>query len=413
MLSVFSQSSAQTPLSGTYTIDSATVTGGTNFQSFTDFADSLDAHGVSGAVTVNVVASSGPYNEQIDLPDASGASATNTITINGNGEKIWTDVNGAVITFDGGSYYTISNLAVEHQGTGSATRCIRFHSESDYNTIKGCDFTVTNYTGTSSSSAYIMFTASATGLSGGMHGSYNKIDGNDFSNGGNSDKGPYYGVAYYGGSTGVGVANEFTNNDVRDFYYYGLYSWYGEDLVVSNNKVHDNRSDAGTVCGIFVSGISTSTSGTSEVNNNELYNLSNKNAYNYVYGVYSTGCNGDVNPFEIKENDIHDCSTSGTYAYIYAIYKYQGTNGLIEGNEIYDNESEFGYLYGMYTYFVSDDIIGNAIYNNKQSGYQYGSLYGIFHYYSYGNVKNNVIVGNSALGYLYGYFQGYGINGDL
>ena len=400
-------------LSGTYTIDSATVTGGTNFQSFTDFSDSLDANGVSGAVTVNVVASSGPYNEQINLPEVSGASATNTITINGNGEKIWTENNEAVITFDGGSYYTISNLAIEHQGTANATRCIRFHSESNYNTIKGCDMTITKYTGSSSSSAYIMFTASATTRSAGLHGSYNKIDGNKFSGGGDASKGPYYGVAYYGGASGVGMQNEFINNDLQQYYYYGMYSWYGEDLKINDNKIHDARSDSRAACAVFVSGISTSTSGQCQVNDNEIYDNS---ASGNVWGIYSTGTNGSsTNVYEIVGNDIHDNTSTGTYRYFYGIYKNRGSNGLIKGNEIHANESSDGYLSGIYTYFTAatDLIDGNAIHGNTQDGYQWGSLYGIQYYYSYGTVINNVIVDNEALGYSYGFWQGYGINGDI
>ena len=47
-------------ISGNYTINSAVVTGGTNFQTFNDFSAAL-ACGVSGPVVATVVAGSGPY----------------------------------------------------------------------------------------------------------------------------------------------------------------------------------------------------------------------------------------------------------------------------------------------------------------------------------------------------------------
>ena len=42
-------------LSGTYTIDNGSATGGTNFANWTDFRSSIVTNGVNGAVIVNVV----------------------------------------------------------------------------------------------------------------------------------------------------------------------------------------------------------------------------------------------------------------------------------------------------------------------------------------------------------------------
>ena len=49
---------------GTYTINSAVVTGGTNFQSFSDAYYALRC-GIAGPVIFNVASGSGPYNEQL------------------------------------------------------------------------------------------------------------------------------------------------------------------------------------------------------------------------------------------------------------------------------------------------------------------------------------------------------------
>ncbi|MEK0439591.1 MAG: hypothetical protein RLZZ504_507, partial [Bacteroidota bacterium] len=79
---------ANAQLSGSYTINSASATSGTNFNNWYDLAASLTTNGVKGAVTVTV---------QTDITSASqpvfgaisGASSTNTITIDG-GSKIYT-----------------------------------------------------------------------------------------------------------------------------------------------------------------------------------------------------------------------------------------------------------------------------------------------------------------------------------
>jgi PKD repeat protein len=404
---------AMAQLNGTYTIDSATATGGTNFQSFVDLADSLKANGVSGPVTVNVVASSGPYKQEVVLPAASGTSATNTITINGNGEKVWTDQEGPVILIDSASYYTLSNLAVENQTTDDAARCIQLRGEANYNTIEDCDLTITKYTGKSSRSGYIFFSASTTNRSSGLHGSYNVIDGNTMSNGNNTGVGPYYGIAYYGGSSGVGIENEYTNNDVQDFFYYGLYSWYGEDMVISDNKVHDSRSDANDVCGIFVSGLSTSASGQCEINGNEVYDLENNVSWRRIFGIYSSGCNGGTsNPFEIVGNDIHDIEAL-TSSSIYGIYKAGGSNGLMQNNEIHNGVTESGTYYGIFGTSNSTDVTdGNAIYDNETTG-TWNSLYAIYHSNSGGIVRNNLIVGNETQSSIYGYYNSWNLPNDV
>ncbi|HMT30763.1 MAG TPA: right-handed parallel beta-helix repeat-containing protein, partial [Bacteroidia bacterium] len=51
------------PMSGAYTINSALPTGSGNFNTFNDAVDAMVCAGITGAVTFNVNASSGPYNE--------------------------------------------------------------------------------------------------------------------------------------------------------------------------------------------------------------------------------------------------------------------------------------------------------------------------------------------------------------
>ena len=88
-------------LNGNYTINSAIAKGGTNYQSFGAFATDINTNGVSGPVVVDVASGSGPYNEKVTF-SASG-TATNTITINGNGETI-ENSSRSVIHLNGADY---------------------------------------------------------------------------------------------------------------------------------------------------------------------------------------------------------------------------------------------------------------------------------------------------------------------
>jgi hypothetical protein len=59
-------------MTGNYTINSANPTAGTNLNNFTDFAEMINIGGVTGAVNIEVVAGSGPYEEQIELFEIEG-----------------------------------------------------------------------------------------------------------------------------------------------------------------------------------------------------------------------------------------------------------------------------------------------------------------------------------------------------
>jgi trimeric autotransporter adhesin len=60
-------------ISGTFTINSAAPTSGSNFQTFEDAVNAM-ACGIIGPVVFNVDPASGPYNEQITIPSINGAS---------------------------------------------------------------------------------------------------------------------------------------------------------------------------------------------------------------------------------------------------------------------------------------------------------------------------------------------------
>ncbi len=93
------------PLTGSYTINSNLATDGTNFNSFTDFANAINTYGLIGEVSVGVVTGSGPYTEQVLFGQFPNSSSENTLYINGNGETLqYLSTNSnerATLKFDG------------------------------------------------------------------------------------------------------------------------------------------------------------------------------------------------------------------------------------------------------------------------------------------------------------------------
>ena len=90
---------ACTPLAGNYTINKNAAASATNFTSFNTLAQLLNSCGISGPVTFTVAANSGPYTESLNLINVTGASATNTITFEGNGNTL-TSADAAVVKLD-------------------------------------------------------------------------------------------------------------------------------------------------------------------------------------------------------------------------------------------------------------------------------------------------------------------------
>ena len=424
---------AMAQLSGTYTVDASAASSLTtkNFQSFNDLADSLETFGVSGAVTVNVVASSGPYIEQVTFGVISGASSTNAITINGNGETI-SSSSTFVIELNGTDYLTFDNLHVIAAGTGSGTRNFWLHNGADYNTISNCDLEFSAYTSTSNSTGYIVFSTSATSHSSGSHGSFNTID-NNYMHGTSNSYGPYYGVDLYGNSGSGNQGNTITNNDIRDVYYYYTYMYYANDFQVDGNDFHHQRNGANYSYAIYTYYCDAVNRDVSFSNNN-MYSFTG----GYFYGTYVQYSDG-TSTYKIKQNgnsmysiaatsylygyrarysnhiemignSMNGC-TSGGYIY-YAIYDYRNNNAVITDNTITNNTAGTYFYYPSYHYYSNDVTYANNVLSGNSAGsYFYYALYYMY-YCNNVDIDNNEVSNNSASYYFYcSYnYQGSNIN---
>ncbi|MFT4523120.1 MAG: hypothetical protein ACI8ZN_002072, partial [Bacteroidia bacterium] len=396
---LFASSMAMAQISGNFTINKGAAASSTNFQSFAAFKTALGS-GVSDAVTVNVVKGSGPYTEKISFTAVSGASATNTITIIGNGEEITTSSSGYVIQFNGADYFTLDGLVIDHTGTGSGTRCVHFRSGADYNTVKNSELIISNYGSTSNSTAYVAFSNSNTSnTSTGEHGAHNLVDNNTM-HGGSSTKGPYYGIVDYRSDNGSLDNNQFTNNDIRDVYYYFTYFRYCNGVQVVGNNLHHNRSNSSYGYAFYGYYMGTSTVA-NRFDNNDIHDIDG----NYAYaGYFYRSAGTTANPTSMSGNKFHD--NSGLYCYGFRMY-YYCDNAEVNDNEIYNNSADYYMYYGVQTYYSTNVTMnGNSVHDNTAGYYMYYAFY--FYYCSDSEMLNNSFYNNAAgYGNLYCLYNGY------
>ncbi|SJZ49486.1 gliding motility-associated C-terminal domain-containing protein [Chitinophaga eiseniae] len=246
-----------TLVSGTFTINKGAPTGGTNFASFNDAYNYLKC-GISGPVIFNVVANSGPYTEQLLLKPVPGASATNTITFNGNGDTLkfaGTSANRGVIQLDNADYFTFNNLVIKATGTGSSGYGwgVFLTNDADFNTIKNSTILVDSTSTSSTAYAGIVISSSYTSptTSGDA-----KCDNNTFAS--NKIIGGYYGIVLTGSSTMANMSNKITNNTITEFYNSGVNASGSFNTLVENNIIsRPTRSTVSTFYGINFSNLNT------------------------------------------------------------------------------------------------------------------------------------------------------------
>ena len=155
---------------GTYTIGS----GGT-YANFTA-AFAAASCGVAGPVVFQVLPNSGPYNEQIEIQEIPGMSATNTITVKGNFNTLTNSVTtGArhTLFLNGADYLTFEDLTIEAAGTTNGWG-VRMNNNANNNTFKRC-IIKTSETSTSSLFAAFTLTTSATAATGSQTGTASNL----------------------------------------------------------------------------------------------------------------------------------------------------------------------------------------------------------------------------------------------
>ena len=376
---------AMAQLSGTYTINKGSSASTTNFTSFKSFATAA-ARGVTGPVTVNVVKGSGPYSEWVEFGNISGTSATKTITVNGNGNTITHAGSGSrspVITFNSTDYFTIDNLTVTNTGS-SYGRCVQIRGGSTYVTVSNCKLNMPNMRSTSTANCYVILgNGSNYSVYTYQDAASNCVIKNNVTSS-VRNYGPFWGIFASGNryTTVTNRFNTFDGNEVKDYYYYGIRTYYEKrGTRIINNLVHNSghtssRYKYGIYCYQYYS------NGEFNISNNKVFNIGGRTGSSYKYGIYFYGYRtAGTNPTLISNNVVDIGGSGGIYGiYAYTYYSNASVN-------IYHNT----------VVFLKDPGINNTSY-----------VYGIYAGYMNGNVKNNIIYANlnktgGALRTIYGF----------
>ena len=300
---------------GTFTINSALPTGGTNFISFNDAYNYIKC-GINAPVVFNVNAASGPYVEQLIMTPVPGASATNTVTFNGNGRTIsFTSTNTAeraVIKLDGADHIKFDNLVINATGTTTAQFGFGVHlvNDADSNAVTNSQINIQtsltslNYAGIVMSGG---LTATTTGNT--------LSDGNVFM--GNTITGGYYGFTCVGSTTAANRDNVFKNNIIEDPYFYGIYINGSFNTLIDSNVVRrPNRTTTSTFYGIYITSLSVNLN----ISRNSITNPygGNPTSTSTFYGIYFTGVNS-LSGLEnrVYNNKVYNITGAGEVNAIY------------------------------------------------------------------------------------------------
>lgn len=343
---------------GTYTIGA----GGT-YPTFTA-AFAAAACGVSGPVVFQVLSNSAPFNEQLVINPIPGMSATNTITVKGNNNTLsfaTTDVNlRHTLHLNGADYLRFEDLIIEAAGT-TAGWGVRLSNDANNNTFKRCVIK-TSETSTSSNYAAFTLTQSPTAATGTQTGTASNllIDSCQIIGG-------YYGLCLNGNGltmTGRPTNNTVRNTSISNFYYYGVYAYGQDNLVLEYNDVNRLTRSAVTTC----------------------------------YGVYTYGRNPGM---KLVGNRIHDLQGSlGTTAFTAYVIYLSSTSGtaanpvLVANNAIYNINNLGNTLYGLYLASADTlDVLHNTVDVNGNSGTGTATVYGAFVSGNMNavNFKNNIV----------------------
>ncbi len=372
---------------GTYTINASLAASATNYVSFTALANDLQnitrgdggpaqyavgAAGVQGPVIVNV--NNATYTQQFKLPQITGMSATNTLTINGNGATIQftptVSTDMAVIDLNGADYVKIRNLTITNNAAFGL--CVWIHNVSDYNTIVLNKLRTPLFT-TGTATGYLWISNGTASPSTTTNaGNFNLIDSNDMRSGAaNTNNGPYYAVGIGAptahATTNSSNNNTISNNNIQDFYLYGLYIYYANVTTIRNNDIHNTGTTRyNTKYGMYVYYTS------ANIEFNRVYNLNGNTAQSYVqYPVYFYNYdNGTMATQKFRNNIIQASGLTTIYCYVY-FYASQNAGATLD---IEDNTfaiadasgtsvANTGTIYGLYGGYFRN-LTGNIFYNN-------------------------------------------------
>lgn len=356
---------------GTYSIKS---NGSGDFKTIGDAVSFLGGCGVGGPVVFNV--DSGVYQERVVVGNIAGASATNSVTFDGQGistiEYAGTSTASATVYLSGASHVTFQNFTVRNTGSyyGVVFQIANGSSNININNnnIRSSTTATSSYSGgvifSSQSNGYVFDRISSNGVE--CH-----VKDNDITGG-------YVGISLQGASTNDYIKNNyFTGNKISNFYYYGLYAYYATDLLIEGNEIFGPRNtngygivysysnngsiSANTVhdlgqIGIYIYRVNYYKTGATKVHNNMIYGTFRSSSPYFLYAYYA-------NDIDFYHNTLHNTTaTNGYLAYTRRSYRQNWVNNILA------NMNNSGSMWSLYISNYSTDTID---YNNVISKSQY------------------------------------------
>ena len=322
---------------GTYTINSALPTGGTNFQTFSAAVSAI-ACGIAGPVVFNVAPASGPYSEQVVMPAIGNTSATNTITINGNNETLTflntTAALPSVLELNGTDHVKVNNLNVISTAASGNGFAVHLWNNADNNRFSNCNISCNTTATATTISPFSVSGAQAAAVTVGASGSNDSLINCTVTGG-------YYTVVFTGPSTGIAPSGNFISGcTVNDSYLYSIYSAYNTGIVIDNNRVSQpTRTSFTTFYGIFI----TTNSINAKVTRNHVRNLfaalPTNTSTSYAIYINSAGTLGNENI--IANNIVSHVQNNGAAYGIYALSSANHTH-ILHNTIVFENTSASG-----------------------------------------------------------------------
>lgn len=342
---------------GTYTVGGV----GANFNDLVTVGTVLSCGGVSGPVVFQLNDPSNLYTGQLKLENVPGTSASNTITFLGGGDTLR---NGATptphtIVLDGAKFISFRNVVV--QNTAAAGSGILMNNAENITLVGNTILLDTASTNTTNSG--IVASGSTVNSTTETVIQQIRIDSNLIVGG-------YYGIRLNGAAASPAANVLVRDNDIRDFYVYGLWTQGTDGAIIEANDItRDRRFTLSSYYGIY------SGSGTKgiKVRNNHIHSSNGTagSSTSYaVYGMYFTGAVADsLNPNLAYNNLFYDLgSLSGS---IYGVYLTGSSFTKLYHNTLVfdDTTSTAGLVYA--TYFLgtgTNNELKNNIIHVKRGG---------------------------------------------
>lgn len=364
--------------------------------------------GVAGPVVFNIQPFSGPYTEQLILGSIPGMSATNTITVNGNGNTLQFKSNNtnerAVLKLNGTDFLTIKNLNIRAIGqlTTQFGYGVQLMNGANNNTFKNCTIQATDSVTSLNFGGFICSNTATSATGTGLAASNLLIDSCTIIGG-------YYGLTL-GGATGTLLGlpsdNVVKNTTIRDFYIYGAYTLGQNNLLFKNNTI--NRAtrvgSVSTFYGLYTAGRQVG----SRFDGNKIHNPEGNfpTTSTSTYSVYGSSTVGRANaPVVFCNNVIYNIrNNAGIQAGMYLLSL--DSAQLLNNTIALDNDLATGSsaIYGIYISGVANQVAvrNNAIHiGNANTGTKYMLYYGtatavpnsnnnVFDFTGAGGTSNNI-----------------------